>query len=62
MSIVILATFFALTLAQLVFWERLGEAFGYAASISLLGLLASLTLIVMARVAATRTFFDRRGR
>lgn len=62
MSIVILATFFVLTLAQLFFWERLGEAFGYAASISVLGLFASLTLIVMARVAATRPFFDGRGR
>ncbi|WP_262030120.1 hypothetical protein [Microvirga sp. Mcv34] len=62
MSIVILATFFVLTLAQLIFWERLGEAFGYAASISVLGLFASLTLIVMARVAATQPFFDGRGR
>jgi len=62
MSIVILAIFFALTLAQLIFWERLGEAFGYAASVSLLGLFASLTLIVMARVAATQTFFGGRGR
>jgi hypothetical protein len=62
MSIVILATFFVLTLAQLIFWARLGEAFGYAASISVLGLFASLTLIVMARVAATQTFFDGRGR
>lgn len=62
MSIVILATFFVLTLAQLIFWERLGEAFGYAASVSVLGLFASLTLIVMARVAATHTLFDGRGR
>jgi ABC-type sulfate transport system permease component len=62
MSIIILATFLVLTLAQLIFWEQLGEAFGYAASISLLGLFASVTLIVMARVAATRTFFDGRGR
>ncbi|EIM29841.1 hypothetical protein [Microvirga lotononidis] len=61
MSIVILATFFVLTLAQLIFWERLGEAFGYAASVSVLGLFASLTLIVMAQAAATQKFFDGRG-
>ena len=62
MSIVILAIIFALTLAQLIFWERLGEAFGYAASVSLLGLCASLTLIVMAHVAANQTFCGGRDR
>ncbi len=55
MSIVIFATFVALTLAQLVFWESLGETFGYAASVSVMGLCASLTLILVAYVAATRT-------
>ncbi|WP_262027008.1 hypothetical protein [Microvirga sp. Mcv34] len=62
MSIAIRALFFALTFAQLIFWERLGESFGYAASISLLGLSASITLIVTAWVAATETFFGRRSR
>jgi hypothetical protein len=56
MSIVFLATFIALTVAQLVFWESLGETFGYAASISIMGLCASITLILAAYVAATHTF------
>ncbi len=56
MSVVILAMVFALTVAQLVFWEILGEAFGYAASISVMGLCASLTLILTAYVAATHPF------
>jgi hypothetical protein len=56
MSIIILATFFALTVAQLVFWEALGEAFGHAASVSIMGLCASITLILAAYVAATHTF------
>jgi hypothetical protein len=56
MSIVILATFFALTVAQLVLWESLGETFGYAASVSIMGLCASITLILAAYVAATHTF------
>ena len=56
MSIIILATVFALTVAQLVFWENLGETFGYAASVSIMGLCASSTLILTAYVAATHTF------
>ncbi len=56
MSIVIFATLLALTFAQIIFWESLGEAFGCAASISILGLSASLTLILAARVAATHAF------
>jgi hypothetical protein len=55
MSIVIFATFVALTLAQLVFWESLGETFGYAASVSVMGLCASITLILTAYVSATCT-------
>lgn len=62
MSIVFLAVTFALTLVQLVFWESLGEMFGFAASISILGLSASITLILTARVAATHMFFDGRDR
>jgi len=56
MTVVILATFFTLTVAQLVFWESLGETFGSAASISIMGLCASITLILTAYVAATHTF------
>lgn len=56
MSVAILAMIFALTVAQLVFWDILGEAFGYAASISIAGLCASVTLILAAYVAATHTF------
>lgn len=56
MSIVILTIFFALTLAQLVFYDSLIEIFGSAASISVLGLCAALTLILMSYVAATHTF------
>ncbi len=41
MSVVILAIVFALTVAQLVFWESPGETFGYAASVSIMGLCAS---------------------
>lgn len=62
MSVAILAIVFALTLAQFIFWERLGEAFGYAASLSLLGLSISLTLIAMARVALTQIFLGGKGR
>lgn len=56
MSAVILATFSILTVAQLVLWESLGEALGYAASVSVMGLCASVTLILAAYVAATHTF------
>jgi hypothetical protein len=56
MSIVFLTAFIVLTVAQLVFWESLGEMFGYAASISTMGLCASITLILAAYVAATHTF------
>ena len=56
MSIAIFATFVTLTIAQLVFWETLGETLGFAASVSVLGLSASLSLILAAYVAATRTF------
>lgn len=56
MSIVTLAIFFALTLAQLVFWESLGAMFGPAATVSIMGLCAALTLILAAYVAATHTF------
>ena len=52
MSIAILATFVTLTIAQLVFWETLGETLGFAASVSVLGLSASLSLILAAYVAA----------
>ena len=54
MSVIILAAFIVLTVAQLVFWESLGETFGYAAWISIMGLCASLTLIIAVYVAATR--------
>jgi hypothetical protein len=56
MSIVLFATFIALTVAQVAFWESLGETFGYAASISVVGLCASITLILAAYLAATHTF------
>jgi len=56
MSIVILAIFIALTLAQLFIWESIGEALGFAASVSMMGLSAAITLILMAYVAATHTF------
>ncbi|MEZ0170980.1 hypothetical protein [Microvirga sp. TS319] len=56
MSVVILAVLFSLTLAQLIFWDSLGETFGFAASVSVLGVCASLTLILAAHVAATHTF------
>jgi hypothetical protein len=62
MSIVTFATFAALTIVQLVFWERLGEAFGYAASLSIMGLCASLSLILAAYVAATHSFRTGRNR
>lgn len=56
MSIVILAAFLAMTLVQLVFWEGLGETFGYAASISVAGLCASIALIMTAYVAAVHSW------
>ena len=56
MSIAILATFVTLTIAQLVFWETLGETLGFAASVSVLGLSASLSLILATYVAATHAF------
>ena len=56
MSIVTLALFFVVTLAQIVFWENLGEMLGFAASVSVLGVCASLTLILAAHVAAAHTF------
>lgn len=56
MSIVILAAAFALTVAQLVFWEGFGDTFGYAASVSIMGFCASITLILAAYVAATYAF------
>ncbi|MBA1154649.1 hypothetical protein [Microvirga mediterraneensis] len=56
MSIVILAAFLVTTLVQIVFWEGLGEAFGYAASICVAGLCASITLILAAYVAAVRSW------
>jgi hypothetical protein len=62
MSIFIFAIFAALTIAQLVFWESLGEAFGYAASLSVMGLCASLSLILAAYVAATHSFRPGRTR
>jgi hypothetical protein len=54
--IAIFATFVTLTIAQLVFWEPLGETLGFAASVSVLGLFASLSLILAAYVAATHAF------
>lgn len=62
MPVAILATFLALTVAQLIFWENLGEMFGFAASVSALGLCTALTLIVAARVVATHTFPGREER
>ena len=62
MSIIIFATFVAITVAQLVFWESLGETFGYAASISIMGLCTSLSLILAAYVAATHSFGAGRRR
>jgi hypothetical protein len=56
MSIVFLAVFGALSLAQLIFWEVLRDTLGAAASVSLLGLSASLTLITASYVTATHTF------
>ncbi len=56
MSILIFATIVTLTIAQLVFWETLGETLGFAASVSVLGLSASLSLILAAYVAATHAF------
>lgn len=53
MSFAILAAFFVLTVAQLVFWESLGETFGYAAWISIMGLFSSITLILAVHAAAT---------
>ena len=50
------ATFVTLTIAQLVFWETLGETLGFAASVSVLGLSASLSLILAAYVAAHTRF------
>ncbi|RDI52272.1 hypothetical protein [Microvirga subterranea] len=61
MSVVILAMVFALTVAQLVFWEILGKTFGYAASISITGLCASVTLILAAYVAAIHTFHSSKN-
>ena len=62
MSIAIFATIVTLTIAQLVFWETLGETLGFAASVSFLGLSASLSLIVAAYVAATHTFGSQQSR
>jgi hypothetical protein len=56
MSIVLFVAFIALTVAQLVFCDSLGESFGYAASISIMGLCASITLNLTAYFAATHTF------
>jgi hypothetical protein len=56
MSIAILATLVTLTIAQLVFWETLGETLCFAASVSVLGLSASLSLILAAYVAAIHAF------
>jgi hypothetical protein len=56
MSIAIFATIVTLTIAQLVFWETLGGTLGFAASVSVLGLSASLSLILAAYVAATHAF------
>jgi len=56
MSIAILAALVTLTIAQLVFWETLGETLGFAASVSVLGLFASLSLILAVYVAATHAF------
>jgi hypothetical protein len=61
MSIVILATLFALTIAHLVFWESLGETFVHAAVVSVMGLCASITLILTIYVAATHTFVRARA-
>jgi len=62
MPIAILVTLVTLTIAQLVFWETLGETLGFAASVSVLGLSASLSLIVAAYVAATQTFGSQQSR
>lgn len=62
MSIVSLASIFALTLVQPIFWERLGGAFGYVASISILGLFAFLTVIAITHVAVTETLLGGRCR
>ena len=51
-----------LTTAQLVFWETLGETLGFAASVSVLGLSASLSLILAVSVAATHTFGSQQSR
>jgi len=62
MSIAIFAALVTLTTAQLVFWETLGETLGFAASVSVLGLSASLSLILAVYVAATHTFGSQQSR
>jgi hypothetical protein len=62
MSIASLATIVTLTIAQLVFWETLGETLGFAASVSVLGLFASLSLILAAYIAATHRFGSEQHR
>ncbi|WP_262269303.1 hypothetical protein [Microvirga yunnanensis] len=58
----ILAAIVTLTIAQLVFWETLGETLGFAATVSVLGLSASLSLILAVYVAATHTFESQQSR
>ncbi len=62
MSMAILAAIVTLTIAQLVFWETLGETLGFAATVSVLGLSASLSLILAVYVAATHTFESQQSR
>jgi hypothetical protein len=45
-----------------VFWETLGGTLGFAASVSVLGLSASLSLILAAYVAATHAFGSEQHR
>jgi hypothetical protein len=55
-SIIVLAALIGLTIAQLLFWEHLGETFGYAASVSVVGLSASLSMIAAAYVVVTHVW------
>ena len=51
MSIAVISTFVTLTIAQLVLWETRG----FAASLSVMRLLTSLSLILQAYLAAAHT-------
>ena len=61
MSLAFFLVSLVLTVAQVIFWRYLGETFNYAASVSVFGLSAALTVILAAIAALMSDWRPGRG-